>query len=1395
MSLFGRQNRLRRGGPGKLAALVLLVALATAPGAHAQVRPGRARMAERLSTPAAERFALADTLTRFRTRTVPGGRLDLDSGVLRAAYRIPADGSLLDGTAEASARRYLAREAGAFGLDPSLQDLVVIGRVVGERSSHLTFQQVYRGIPVYNRTVRVNLDARGAPTQVLSGYAPALAPPSGIAPAPILSPEDVVALARGFLRGDMARHTPPGPVILPDPFRLAWRLVAWGAVSHAEWEILVDDATGEPIQIRDLSTHAHAYPAGDSPSFLSRRAPSNPLPSIARVPGQGYVFDPDPLTTSGAAYALPFVDADDEDVPEINNQRVLVDLPDISLGGDGLYRLDGPHVRIVGESPAGNLVYDPPAEAQPDGFRYGRADDAFEAVNVYYHVDKSQRHVKSLDIGRSIQDRAISINPHGLGNEDNSRFYPTLNYIAFGAGGVDDAEDAFVIWHEYGHALLQESAPGLLDGTEGRALHEGWADYWAASYARSLAEQGIAPRNDWQRFFKWDSGDGAIWAGRQLAFQGVYPTATDCDDRPFACDIYSDGMLWAVAQMSVYDVLGRTITDRLNLASHAYLMHPVTFRDAAEAIVQADIDLYGGEHVNLLFELFDQRGLIEHQNFSPLVIHTPITWVEQLGGTVIFEVSAVGISAEIDQVTIQYGFGSTLTEQLTLAPVGDDRYVGAVDMPAESGTVIYAVEVRDKTGLMSRLPSIAEETRYAFTLGPDTEPPTIAHEPIGLVALADWPPAVSAQSTDNLGVDSLTVEFQIVDPLGRVIADSSFGLVAGEDDYSAAFPVSVASMSPASVVTYRLLAHDQALVPNTSTLPADGLFSFSIVSEGGVLRYYDFEAAVEGVEADGSWQMDTPTYGTHFAHSGDQLWGTNPRGPYGEAAGRSSLQLPSLRVSTAGDTYLVFWHYVDTEHDGTAGPGRATLATLWDGGNVKASTDNGVSWVILQPVGGYDGTIATGRNNPMGGEPGFGGFSYGWQRALFALPIAEEVSIRFDFGVDDGNEQQARAFAGWYIDDITVLGEPPTDTAPPQAGVLPAAVQSPGPGQPLPDLYVEATDDVGVRSVEVLYTAYTAAGASEGSVRLVMSEQNPLVFQAPFVVAEAASMVVGDSLVYRVRVTDFDGKTALYPALGQRAFRVEYRLQEAIDLAVDAVATGVWRREGTDWVVESNDAAPVLSSLVFARQDLPSNVDQLSLLFLYRVSFLMDESRGMNVKVSEDGGATWDLLEPVGGYGESLTEGPLAGEPVFRGGAEGLQQATFDLMDRRGRQLIVRLDAAAGVFDETEVWQLSAATLRYATLDPVNGGFEIPRELALHANYPDPFAASTTIGYTIPDDVRVGLAVYDMLGRLRARLVDANQSAGTYTHLFDAGELASGVYLLRLDTPMGSRVERMVVAR
>lgn len=177
-----------------------------------------------------------------------------------------------------------------------------------------------------------------------------------------------------------------------------------------------------------------------------------------------------------------------------------------------------PYVRITGDIPGiADTPYDPPAEATPDAFQYTRSNDHFEAVMAYYHIDRSQRYVQQLDLGTAVLAAPIRVNPHGFGQQDNSQFYPSQKAIVFGDGGVDDAEDATVIWHEYMHALLEDAAPGLLGDNEGRALHEGWADYWAASYVRGLVEAGLMRRADWDFVFRWDSGDGTIWEGRHIA--------------------------------------------------------------------------------------------------------------------------------------------------------------------------------------------------------------------------------------------------------------------------------------------------------------------------------------------------------------------------------------------------------------------------------------------------------------------------------------------------------------------------------------------------------------------------------------------------------------------------------------------------------------------------------------------------------------------------------------------------------------------------------------------------------------------------------------------------------------------------------------------------------------
>jgi|GEM_PF-661661 len=76
---------------------------------------------------------------------------------------------------------------------------------------------------------------------------------------------------------------------------------------------------------------------------------------------------------------------------------------------------------------------------------------------------------------------------------------------------------------------------------------------------------------------------------------------------------------------------------------------------------------------------------------------------------------------------------------------------------------------------------------------------------------------------------------------------------------------------------------------------------------------------------------------------------------------------------------------------------------------------------------------------------------------------------------------------------------------------------------------------------------------------------------------------------------------------------------------------------------------------------------------------------------------------------------------------------------------------------------------------------ELPQTVELQQNYPNPFNPATTINYQLPEQSRVRLEVFDLLGRKVSTLVDNEQkTAGHYSVRFDARNLASGMYLYRL---------------
>jgi len=71
-------------------------------------------------------------------------------------------------------------------------------------------------------------------------------------------------------------------------------------------------------------------------------------------------------------------------------------------------------------------------------------------------------------------------------------------------------------------------------------------------------------------------------------------------------------------------------------------------------------------------------------------------------------------------------------------------------------------------------------------------------------------------------------------------------------------------------------------------------------------------------------------------------------------------------------------------------------------------------------------------------------------------------------------------------------------------------------------------------------------------------------------------------------------------------------------------------------------------------------------------------------------------------------------------------------------------------------------------------------EFALEQNYPNPFNPKTVVTYQVPTVSKTRIAIYDLLGREVAVLVDGQKGPGSYEVTFDATGLASGVYLYRL---------------
>ena len=223
---------------------------------------------------------------------------------------------------------------------------------------------------------------------------------------------------------------------------------------------------------------------------------------------------------------------------------------------------------------------------------------------AYFHIDRMQRYLQGLGFANVVH-RSIPVNLHATA-EDNSFYSPTTRALNFGDGGVDDAQDADVISHEYGHAIQDSQVPGFGVTTEGGTLGEGFGDYWQAAMS---ANQGNADIFN-TCFAEWDTSavsDDPLPCLRDVDHPWTVDQAvSECGGR----EIHCVGQAWANLLWTIRKQLGGATADRLVVQSQFSYAIESGFRDASLALLFADQQLNGGANRAFLQNLLVARGFL-----------------------------------------------------------------------------------------------------------------------------------------------------------------------------------------------------------------------------------------------------------------------------------------------------------------------------------------------------------------------------------------------------------------------------------------------------------------------------------------------------------------------------------------------------------------------------------------------------------------------------------------------------------------------------------------------------------------------------------------------------------------------------------------------------------------
>lgn len=303
----------------------------------------------------------------------------------------------------------------------------------------------------------------------------------------------------------------------------------------------------------------------------------------------GMVFAPDPLSRASLLYGQPHRDRKDSSSAFLDAQRIRISVP-ARLRNDSL--IPGTDLVTVGH------VSNPrtPETVAKDSLVFDRSQSGFEDVMAVYHLHRCRLWWDSL--GFAARADTVLVDAHAFSGADESAYNPVPSppTIEWGTGGVDDAEDADALVHEYTHAAIQGTVPRSYQGTQRQGVEEGLCDFMSVAYS------ALWTQNQASWVYNWD-GHNEFWNGRDLANGRVFPGSLT--NQP-----HVDGQLFGAALYDFMHEAGRDTAVALVLGAMPFMLPNLSMPQAARMMLKTDSLLFGGRYNWPLVKAFFPRGLL-----------------------------------------------------------------------------------------------------------------------------------------------------------------------------------------------------------------------------------------------------------------------------------------------------------------------------------------------------------------------------------------------------------------------------------------------------------------------------------------------------------------------------------------------------------------------------------------------------------------------------------------------------------------------------------------------------------------------------------------------------------------------------------------------------------------